>query len=935
MPFPEATKYTAPGNPFKGPLSQKLKSDHQKSLQDALSSVRETFFFEMKEPIGFKGEAVGVETSSEDFNAALTTVIAAIERGYHSSQEPTPLGPTEWARLSCAVLAAVGRGYCRQYASEQESQLQKVRAEVIDPNPLTKKNPTLFHRLACIADDIGTHVEPDLDGFRDWYITLKEEFNVKATKAAAIEIEEKFLSWKAYQFDRLANQVRQEIVAKARSEGTNYFMDTAKRLGLIFVRNTGAKSSTALPPTPLAGKRRSASGSTTNSPATPTAALAAAPASPNSSNTSTSTPRGRPAALARGRSRAAALSQARTKPTRDTSVSTRDRTAPTRDRTSSPPRRGRALTPSTSSLFRTRLDSLARPASPQSILTLSPNASLNLGPSLEPANAPPLLALPSGPPGLDVLMASLHAALGPAIKAAMEPYVTKLDALEKASMPPPVARPGPRQTPVGARTAPPPPPPPPPAVHRNTTEGDFTPVDSRRRKGKGKAGASAPPAAQPRQVNLTPASYAGAAASAASTQQPPVLRKPGQPLPTITEVTVLRAGGHADPETEQYIRYRAADAIVREVKLDMAKRVGKPITLRAGRWSIHPRSKGNFVFSFEGCIRFDEILSYENILLKPFYGSGQLCPSMGWTRFIVNGVPTWDEEAWVIFGPQALLEESRSLPGLKKATFAMQPRWLRPVGEIEGDYSSITFAISDPDGTITSTLLNSSAALFGKDVSVRKWIDKPPLIQCSRCHALGHNKASKACTLGKDSIKCHICGGAHKGENHNHHCPRKHAVAGICDCKHYKCLNCLKPGHDCRDSRCPARDLFRPRGNRKAGSKGKARAPGPWLEETADLGGAPYEPSPVAGPSRLPEPARTRQPALTAVDQERIDAFMILSDESDTLGFHSGGGDPDTLMSNAHEDPELYAVPTPQAQAPPRAYSPSRSIGAANHSTHA
>ena len=370
MPFPEATKYTAPGNPFKGPLSQKLKSDHQKSLQDALSSIRETFFFEMKEPIGFNGEAVGVETSSEDFNAALTTVIAAIERGYHSSQEPTPLGPTEWARLSCAVLAAVGRGYCRQYASEQESQLQKVRAEVIDPNPLTKKNPTLFHRLACIADDIGTHVEPDLDGFRDWYTTLKEEFNVKATKAAAIEIEEKFLSWKAYQFDRLANQVRQEIVAKARSEGSNYFMDTAERLGLIFVRNTGAKSATAPPPTPLAGKKRSASGSTTNSPATPTAALAAAPASPNSSNTSTSTPRGRPAALARGRSRTAALSQARTKPTRDTSVSTRDRTAPTRDRTSSPPRRGRALTPSTSSLFRTRLDSLARPAAPQSILTL-------------------------------------------------------------------------------------------------------------------------------------------------------------------------------------------------------------------------------------------------------------------------------------------------------------------------------------------------------------------------------------------------------------------------------------------------------------------------------------------------------------------------------------------------------------------------------------
>lgn len=145
----------------------------------------------MKEPIRCNGEAVGMETSSEDFNTTLTVVIAAIEWGYHSSQEPTPLGPTKWAWLSGAVLAAVGQGYCHQYTSEQESQLQKVRAEVIDPNPLTTKIPTLFH----------THVEPDLDGFQDWYIKLKEEFNVKVTKAAAIEIEEKFLSWKVYQFD--------------------------------------------------------------------------------------------------------------------------------------------------------------------------------------------------------------------------------------------------------------------------------------------------------------------------------------------------------------------------------------------------------------------------------------------------------------------------------------------------------------------------------------------------------------------------------------------------------------------------------------------------------------------------------------------------------------------------------------------------------------
>jgi hypothetical protein len=318
------------------------------------------------------------------------------------------------------------------------------------------------------------------------------------------------------------------------------------------------------------------------------------------------------------------------------------------------------------------------------------------------------------------------------------------------------------------------------------------------------------------------------------------------------------------------------------------------------------------------------------MLLKPFFGSGQLWPSLGWTRFIVNGVPTWDEEAYVVFGPQALLEEARTLPGLRKATFAMQPRWLRPAGSIEGDYSSITFAISDPDGAITNILLNNRAALFGKDVSVRKWIDKPALVQCSQCHALGHNKASPACTLGKDSVKCHLCGGAHRYEKHDQHCPKKHAVAGLCDCKHFKCLNCQKPGHNCRDARCPARDLFRPRGNRRAGAKGKAWATGPNAMAIADPDGVPHDPTPTAGPSR-PPPHRGAPP--TPLDQARIDDFYDMECDASTLSAHRGWGD-DNDMVGAYDNPDAYAAPIAQAppiQAPPhKAYSPSRSSGVAN-----
>ncbi|KAH9992935.1 hypothetical protein BJV77DRAFT_1067504 [Russula vinacea] len=89
---------------------------------------------------------------------------------------------------------------------------------------------------------------------------------------------------------------------------------------------------------------------------------------------------------------------------------------------------------------------------------------------------------------------------------------------------------------------------------------------------------------------------------------------------------------------------------------------------------------------------------------------------MGWTRFLANGVPVWNDDSGTPFNPDALLEEVRALPGLKKAYFAMQPRWLIPTDRIFTDYSSVTFAVSDPDGSLTSILINSPAALFGKEV---------------------------------------------------------------------------------------------------------------------------------------------------------------------------------------------------------------------------
>ena len=824
-PFPEDTKYRVPGNPFRGPLSQKLKADHQKSLKEAVDLIRAPFLFELKEPISFNGGAVGVDTTTDDFNAALITVIAAIERGYYSSREPNPLGPTDWARLSCSVLAAIGRGYHRQDGVEQESELVKVRAEAIDPNPLIN-NPSLFHRMASIAEDIQIHISPDLNDYEDWYRTMKDEFSVKAMKAATIEVEEKFLLWKADHLDRRANEVEQEIAAETRVHGEKYLIATGQRLGLHLTRDSGAKHAIIPLPTALAGTKRSATGSTpTSRVSTPAATNVALPPPltlPLAHNSPTDTPRGRPATLARGRSRAAALSQARPMPRRDSP-------APSRGRSSSPQKRGRNLTPSTSALFRTRYEPLPRSSSPQSILALSPKVSLNLGPTLETANHPP--PPPPAPQGMEALMASLQAMLGPAIKTAMAPYAAKLDALEKASAPTTATRTAPRPAPDGAR----------PAAH-----GAGTPPTTHNRK------------APPPQPNPTPTSYAGRAAAAANIKQPPPPPRQNTSAPTITEITVIRSGGHTDLQWEENLRERAADAIVRQVKLSIGKAVANPIPLKAGRWSAHPRSKGNFVYSFDGNVPFDLIATYKHYLLAPFRGTGQLCPSMGWTRLLVHGVPAWNEEGYGVLSPEELLAEVRTIPNLKKAHLAMAPRWLKPADRILSDYSTITFAISDPDGSITDKLLKNRTALFGKEVVVQRWVEKPALVQCSHCHALGHIKTSKACPLGKDSVRCHKCGGSHHSDKHDKACLRKHTVAGLCDCK-FKCLNCHNLGHNCRDARCPARDLFRPRpkrGPRRHKNNGKGKEidseehpiAGPsnaTLEEVIDLDDDLYNPPPL------------------------------------------------------------------------------------------
>ena len=98
---------------------------------------------------------------------AVMLVIATLECSYYPhKKDPVPLNPTDWARLVCATLSSIACGYCKHYEKGIEPTLEKVRAEAVDPDPLSLAYPTLFYHVATTAEHIEGHVNPDMDMYQ-------------------------------------------------------------------------------------------------------------------------------------------------------------------------------------------------------------------------------------------------------------------------------------------------------------------------------------------------------------------------------------------------------------------------------------------------------------------------------------------------------------------------------------------------------------------------------------------------------------------------------------------------------------------------------------------------------------------------------------------------------------------------------------------------
>jgi hypothetical protein len=282
---------------------------------------------------------------------------------------------------------------------------------------------------------------------------------------------------------------------------------------------------------------------------------------------------------------------------------------------------------------------------------------------------------------------------------------------------------------------------------------------------------------------------------------PPAKTQKTRPAPrpeTLrTEITVQR------PPNSVVTSLNDASLICRRV-LAALRSAKSLLPLLSGRWATHSH---NYVYTFAGDIPFARITQIAHILLQPFPG-GILAPCSGWSRVIFHGTPVSDPDNDAMYTNERLMEEVVRNPICTKLQFILPPAWVRHPDNIVSDTSSISFAFVDRDGEITKTMKKAHLAMFGKPVTFAKWVSRPPLSQCGRCHKLGH--ISNRCSMPRDSIRCYKCGKGHSAQDHNVRCSRakSHKVHGICDCEP-QCLNCNEKGHYAIDISCKARSAFR------------------------------------------------------------------------------------------------------------------------------
>jgi hypothetical protein len=280
----------------------------------------------------------------------------------------------------------------------------------------------------------------------------------------------------------------------------------------------------------------------------------------------------------------------------------------------------------------------------------------------------------------------------------------------------------------------------------------------------------------------------------------------------FTEVVVTRNGGMDDAEAEEAFHRKLPIDIIQAAQRALNKASRNPPLILRGRWTENVARTGNFVYRLAGDIPIPTILACRDQLCEPFpAGDVWIVPTKGWTWVQLRGVDvsyTEDEVDYVFDGAQ-LLASFAANPCFQGADIMVPPHFQGNPANFKQRTATVIAAISDPDNSRCQRAAAEGVCMFGRQVKFVRAGDSPSLVQCSRCHQVGHYFSSPKCRLPAGDNKCFRCGGPHHSDNHDFECAGPHAVQGICNCPK-KCILCKGNGHTARDKACPRRGDFAP-----------------------------------------------------------------------------------------------------------------------------
>jgi hypothetical protein len=203
------------------------------------------------------------------------------------------------------------------------------------------------------------------------------------------------------------------------------------------------------------------------------------------------------------------------------------------------------------------------------------------------------------------------------------------------------------------------------------------------------------------------------------------------------------------------------------------------LTLLAGHWSSAVINK-NFILTFAGLQKRDDIAKYDSILFKPFSPDCRGALTEGYRSVLLGGVPLVRDSAGRLPSPQELDREIGRNAVFKGVLSLAPPRWLYNPDNIDPTrrVSSVIIAFYDPDRKIFDLITKSRTALvmFGSFVTARAFENRPSFSQCSRCLRLGHSV--DRCNRPNSLVVCPSCGGPHKAHEHAFRCPTSKSHRG-------------------------------------------------------------------------------------------------------------------------------------------------------------